>query len=202
MNAFLTRAEVLMSLRALLQMMRFQASLPVSEISVDHLLRCSSLFHKKLDLYYYGTKTLTCQDHYTLTRLHDETKDIFQVTTREKYPNRAPCFYSRAFRKAEKSADGWPLEPVQLCDLLVEDIFKDLPAVGESRQESDQLPDAVQVNANASKGLSNCAGSIEPVERFPSRAYFMHAQRVITNFLSLQHQIKGCSHDSRQTKQY
>lgn len=160
---FLNRDEVLMSLRSLLQLMHFQVKRPVSEIDIEFFFRISESFYKKLDLYYYETNILSCQDHATLTRLHDEVKDLLDVATREKYPNRAPCFFSRAFRKAEKSADGWPLEPVQLCDLLDEDIFKDLPAVGESGPESEQIQAAVQVNASTSKGLSNCAGSIELV---------------------------------------
>lgn len=182
---FLNRVEVLMSLRSLLQMMHFQVKRPVSEISVDHFLRCSRLFHKKLDLYYYE---LSCDDYVTLTRLHDEVKDLLDVATREKYPFRAPCFFSRAFRKAEKSADGWPLEPVQLCDLLVEDIFKDLPAVGESGQESDQLPDAFQVNANASKGLSNCAGSIEPVISLVGRELIKRGFFTVESWIAYQEQ--------------
>lgn len=185
---FLNRDEVLMSLRSLLQLMHFQVKRPVAEISVDHFLRCSGLFHKKLDLYYYETNVLSCQDYATLTRLHDEVLDLFEVATREKYPNRAPCFFSRAFRKAEKSADGWPLEPVQLCDLLDEDIFKDLPAVGESGHESDQLPDAVQVNANASKGLSSCAGSIEPVISLVGRELIKRGMFTVESWIAYQEQ--------------
>lgn len=184
----MNRSEVLESLRTLLMMMQCQVKQVGSpSFTYDFFWRVDSAFNKKIDLYY-SFSVLTDSDYVDLLNLRQVILDEMEVARRDQFPEKRVLFISSAYRNAPKDAQGYPLQPVQLCDLLVEDIFKDLPAIGESGQESDQLPDAVQVNANASKGLSNCAGSIEPVISLVGRELIKRGFFTVESWIAYQEQ--------------
>lgn len=138
----MSHLEVIERLYTALKLMRFQASLPVSEIDSDFFWRVSKHFHTTLNLYYYDIKKLSDQDYGDLLRLHNEVKDHFEAVHREKYAFRRPLFVSRAYREADKDSQGYPLHPLQLRDLLEQEVFKFLLIFGRVSVPQQTTPTA------------------------------------------------------------
>ena len=160
----MTHQDVLFKLLMQLMRMRTQTYNPASEIDLEFFWQESNQFHFDLDRYTFDLSILSYKEYRVLHEIHNEVKDFLEVATRELYPDRRPLFFSRAFRNAEKDAQGYPLKPVQLRGLLEQEIFADLPAVVEYRQEAEQVQDAAQEQPQqSSAGLPAGTGSAHAV---------------------------------------
>lgn len=86
----------------------------------------------------------------------------------EGFLKRMNAFYEQKLATttvAPKDAQGYPLKPVQLCGLLEQEIFEDLPAVDECGQEAEPVQDAAQEQPSqqSSAGLPAGTGSAHSV---------------------------------------
>ena len=159
----MNRKEILTMSRELLLMMQLQVKRSV--IDVDFFWRLSGQFNRLIDVYAVDIYDITFEEYCKLIELHSQVKDSFEVAAHELYPERTPLFVSRVFRDSPKGPDGCPLEPVQLCSLLEQEIFKELPVIGQ--QEENEVPGQVQVvsavEADSTTELPEPAGSVKPV---------------------------------------
>ncbi|NLY16018.1 MAG: hypothetical protein GXZ05_06510 [Gammaproteobacteria bacterium] len=130
----MSRSEVLESLRTYLMMMQHQVKqvgkAAKGTFNFDFYLRASKAFIKKRDLYL-TLGVLTNDDYEDLHRLHQVILDEMEVASRDQFPEKRALFFSAPYRNAPKDAQGYPLQPVQLCNLLEQEIFKGLPAFCE-----------------------------------------------------------------------
>lgn len=123
----MNRSEVLESLRTYLMMMQYQVKQAGNaDFKFDFFLRVDAAFISKRDLYF-SLGVLTGEDYDDLISLRQVIFDEKEVAIRDWFPEEPALFISATYRNAPKDAQGYPLQPVQLCNLLEHEIFKGLP---------------------------------------------------------------------------
>lgn len=126
------RTDYLEHLRSLLSLMRFQANLPGKESDRDLYWACTHRLHDSA-WRAHDLGLISWDELQEIEQLRDEIQDQYEVSSREVYPaSTVPSFYTEAFRSAEKDAQGYPLKPVLLRDLLEQNLFKELPAITQA----------------------------------------------------------------------
>lgn len=154
----MTRREVLESLRTFLMMMQYQVKQAGNaDFKFDFFLRVDAAFISKRDLYC-SLGVLTDSDYENLVSLRQVILDEMEVASRDQFPEKLALFFSAPYRNAPKDAQGYPLQPVQLCNLLEQEIFKGLPAFCEPGQDSESLQDAESLKTAWSVGFFRVAG--------------------------------------------
>lgn len=125
------RTDYLEHFRSLLSLMRFQAKLPGKDVDRDLYWSCTHRLHDSV-CRAHDLGLISWDELQEIQQLRDEIQDQYEVSSREVYPaSTVPSFYTEAFRSAEKDAQGYPLKPVLLRDLLEQNLFKELPAIGQ-----------------------------------------------------------------------
>ena len=146
----MNRNDYLEHFLSLLQLMRYQTTLPAKEIDGPFFWRCSNLLHES-KARALGLGAITFEDNQEVQRIADEIKDQYEVAVSPLFPDRQALFFSDLFRSVAKDAKGFPLQPVRLCSLLEQNIFKELSAV------ADACP-------GTSINFFNLAGRDKPIE--------------------------------------
>lgn len=163
----MSRSEVLESLRTYLMMMQHQVKqvgkAAKGTFNFDFYLRASKAFIKKRDLYL-TLGVLTNDDYEDLHRLHQVIFDEMEVASRDHFPGKSPLFFTRNYRNSAKDAQGYPLQPVQLCNLLEQAIFKGLPALGDSRPVIEPVQDDDSDKSARSTCFLGYVGSIDRLD--------------------------------------
>lgn len=154
----MSRSEALESLRSYLMMMQYQVKQAGNvDFNIGFFLRVDAAFINKRALYF-SLGVLTCEDYENLVSLRQVILDEMEVASRDYFPDKRPLFFSAPYRNAPKDAQGYPLQPVQLCNLLEQEIFKGLPAFCEPGQDFESLQDAESLKTAWAVGFFRSAG--------------------------------------------
>ncbi len=154
----MSRSEVLESLRTFLMMMQHQVKQAGNaDFNFDFFLRVDAAFTNKRDLYR-SLGVLTGEDYENLVSLRQVILDEMEVASRDHFPEKRALFFSAPYRNAPKDAQGYPLQPLQLCNLLEQEIFKGLPAFCEPGQDFESLQDAESLKTAWAVGFFISAG--------------------------------------------
>lgn len=128
----MNRTDYLEYFRSLLSLIRFQVQLPAREIDADFYFRCVERLSKSLRMAQ-DLGHITGAEYREIYAIRDQLHDHYEVACREIYESvTAPLFFTQLFREAEKDAQGYPFPQVRLLDLLEQDVFKELPAIGHA----------------------------------------------------------------------
>ncbi len=129
----MNRSEVLESLRTYLMMMQHQVKQAGNaDFKFDFFFRVDAAFISKLDLYC-TLGVLSAEDCEDLVSLHKVIIYEMEGSICDQFSEKRALFFSTGCSITPKYAQGYPLQPVQLCNLLEQEIFKGLPALGDSR---------------------------------------------------------------------
>lgn len=147
----MNRNDYLEHFLSLLQLMRYQTTLPANEIDGSFFWRCSDLLSKSMsraaDL-----GIISHDDYLEVFRIASEIRDQYEYAVSPLFPHRKSLYFSDLFKSVTKDDKGNPLKPVRLCSLLEQKIFKGLPGFTQ-----DKLS-AVTINLFMSTGSNKPVG--------------------------------------------
>lgn len=122
----MNRNDYLEHFLSLLQLMRYQTTLPANEIDGPFFWRCSGLLCKSMsraaDL-----GIISHDDYLEVSRIASEIRDQYEYAVSSLFPHGKSLYFSDLFKSVAKDDKGNPLKPVRLCSLLEQKIFKGLP---------------------------------------------------------------------------
>lgn len=147
----MNRNDYLEHFRSLLQLMRFQTTLPAKEIDGGFFWRCSDLLSKSMARAF-ALEIISLDDYQEVSRIAFEIRDQYEYAVTPLFPQREALYFSDLFKSVAKDDKGNPLEPVQLRGVLEQKIFKGLPAFTQ-----DQFS-AVTTNLFMSTGSNKPVG--------------------------------------------